>query len=190
MSRLIPCVLLLSLAPAARAGVAEVVLLQLNDVYEITRPGKKDLGGLTRVAGLLKQLREKNPNTVSILAGDFFSPAALGTAVVDGEPLNGKQMVAVLNATKLDYATFGNHEFDIPHKDFLARLKESKFGYFSGNCTDPAGKPFPGVEPYRVLTFKAKDGTEVRLALLGLTIETGAGKKGRYWRQADYLATG
>src|SRR5262249_8970731 len=189
MSRTFPfCILLLALAPVvARAEVVEVVLLHLNDVYEITRPGKKDQGGLTRVAALQKQLKEKNPNTVSILAGDFLSPAALGTAVVDGERLEGKQMVAVLNAMKLDCATFGNHEFDIPHQAFLARLKGSKFAYFSGNCTDAAGKPFPGVEPYRLLTFKGRDGAAVRVALLGVTIETGKGKEGRYWRQADSL---
>src|SRR5437763_13665299 len=92
----------------ARAEQVEIVLLQLNDVYEITRPAKKDLGGLTRVAALRKQLKAKNPNTFAILAGDFFSPSALGTAVVDGRRLDGRHMVAVLNAMGLDYATFGN----------------------------------------------------------------------------------
>jgi 5'-nucleotidase len=181
--------LLAALLPApVRAGSVEVVLLQLNDVYEITRPGKKDLGGLTRVGALRKQLRAKNPNTFAILAGDFFSPSALGTAVVDGRRLDGRHMVAVLNALGLDYATFGNHEFDIPRRAFLERLKESRFTWFSGNITDSAGKPFPGVAPYKLLTVKGADGSVLRLGLLGLTVETGKGKKGNYWRYHDYLS--
>jgi 5'-nucleotidase len=143
----------LALAPRARAESVEITLLHLNDVYEITRPSKKDLGGLARVAALRKELLEKNPNTIAVLAGDFFSPSALGTAVIDGERLDGRHMVDVLNAAGLDYATFGNHEFDVPEKAFYSRLKQAKFGWFNGNTTDAAGKPFPGVAPYKVLTF-------------------------------------
>jgi 5'-nucleotidase len=176
--------------PQARAETVEITLLHLNDVYEITRPGKKDLGGLARVASLRKQLKAKNPNTLAILAGDFFSPSALGTAVVDGERLDGRQMVDVLNTMGLDYATFGNHEFDIHLKPFLARLKESRFGWFSSNTTDSTGTPFPGVKPHQLLTFKGKDGAAVRLALFGVTVETGKGqKKGKYWNNADYLSS-
>jgi 5'-nucleotidase len=185
--RVVPLVLLL-LAGPAHAEPVTITLLHLNDVYEITRPGKRDLGGLTRVATLQKQLRARSANMVSILAGDFFAPSALGTAKVDGERLDGKHMVAVLNAMKLDFATFGNHEFDVPEKAFLARLGEARFGWFSGNITDAKGQPFPGVAPYRVLTFKGP-GWAVHLALLGLTIETGRGNKNNYWRYSDYLET-
>ena len=34
-------------------------------------------------------------------------------------------MVAVLNAMGVDYATFGNHEFDLREGPFLARLGEA-----------------------------------------------------------------
>jgi 5'-nucleotidase len=178
----------ITLAAPLRGEPVAITLLHLNDVYEITRPGKRDLGGLTRVATLQKQLRARNPNTISILAGDFFAPSALGTAQVDGKRLDGRHMVAVLNTMKLDFATFGNHEFDIKEQPFLDRLQEAKFKWFSGNITDWEGKPFPGVERYRVLTFKGKSGL-VRLALLGLTIETGKGNPGNYWRYQDFLDT-
>jgi 5'-nucleotidase/UDP-sugar diphosphatase len=75
------------------AGI-DFTLLQLNDVYEITPVANGTSGGLARVATLRQQLLAENPNTITILAGDFLSPSALGTARVDGEPLAGKQMVA------------------------------------------------------------------------------------------------
>jgi 5'-nucleotidase len=175
----------------ARAEPIEIVLLHLNDVYEITRPGKRDRGGLTRVATLRKQLLEKNPNTISILAGDFFSPSTLGTVKIDGKRLDGKHMVDILNTLKLDYATFGNHEFDIPEDAFLARLEESRFGWFSGNVTDREGKPFPKVEPYKIIPFKIAGGKEVKLGLIGLTVDTKAKTpKEQYWQCLDYFESG
>ena len=97
-------------------------------------------------------------------------------------------MVAVLNVLKLDFATFGNHEFDIKEQPFRDRLAESKFGWFSGNISDKKGQPFPGVDRFKVVTFKGKDG-EVRLALIGLTIETNKGNPGNYWLYRDIFAT-
>jgi len=51
----------------------------------------------------------------------------------------------VLNALGLDFATFGNHEFDLPKDQFRARLRESAFTWFSSNVTDGLGNPYPGV---------------------------------------------
>lgn len=65
------------------ADVVKITLLHLNDVYEITPVSKAPpQGGLARVATLRKRLLKENPNTITILAGDLFSPSALGTAVV------------------------------------------------------------------------------------------------------------
>jgi 5'-nucleotidase len=186
--RLLPLLLVLLGAAPLRAEPVTLTILHLNDVYEITRPGKRELGGLTRVATLQRQLKARNPNTISILAGDFFAPSALGTGRVDGQRLDGRHMVAVLNAMKLDFATFGNHEFDIPKGPFLDRLKEAKFQWFSGNISDAEGKPFPMVDRFKILTFKGPGG-EVRVALLGLTVETGKGNPANYWRYRDYLTT-
>jgi 5'-nucleotidase/UDP-sugar diphosphatase len=83
--------------------------------------------GLARVATLRQELLAENPNTFTVLAGDFLSPSALGTARVDGERLAGKQMVSVLNQMGLDYVTFGNHEFDISEAALRDRIAESTF---------------------------------------------------------------
>jgi len=61
------------------------------------------------------------------LGGDLFSPSAIGTALYEGDRLAGRQMVDVLNHFELDYATFGNHEFDIKESQFHQRMQEAKF---------------------------------------------------------------
>ena len=91
----------------------EFTILQINDVYEIAPLEGGSVGGLARVAGLLRQLEVENPNTIAVLAGDFLSPSFMGTLKKDGERIAGLQMVETLNAMGLDYATFGNHEFDL-----------------------------------------------------------------------------
>jgi 5'-nucleotidase len=155
--------------PAPPSRIAELVLIQLNDVYEITPVEGGKRGGLARVATLQKELLAENPNTYSVMAGDFLSPSALGTAKVDGERLAGKQMVAVLNQMGLDFVTYGNHEFDLDREQFLSRVEESSFAYISGNVFDENGNPFPRAEPYRIIPVPSPAGDTLRVALLGVT---------------------
>ena len=161
-------------APQAEGSPRTITatLLQLNDVYEITPVQGGKSGGLARVATLLKRLKAENPNTFSILAGDFYSPSAIGTAQVEGERLAGKQMVAVLNAMGLDYVTFGNHEFDIARALFYKRLDESAFTYISGNVFDENGQPFPGVRAHEIIKVPGLPGDTLRIGLIGVTIDS------------------
>jgi 5'-nucleotidase / UDP-sugar diphosphatase len=169
-------------APTADSRV-RFTLLQLNDVYEITPVEGGKRGGLARVATVRKELLAANPNTFTVLAGDLISPSALGTAKVDGERLSGKQMIAVLNALGLDYATFGNHEFDFTAKELLARLAESRFRWISANVFDAEGRPFPGVATDAVFTVADPPGADtsrVRVALIGVTLTKNAAPWVRY----------
>jgi 5'-nucleotidase len=159
------------LAPLPGNEIA-ITLIHLNDVYEITPVEQGRRGGLARVATVRRSLAATNPNTYAILAGDLLSPSALGTAVVDGERLAGRQMVAVLNAMGLDYATFGNHEFDLGEDDLLHRLTESEFTWFSSNVRDSRGSVLFGVAPYVIIS--ASNGPQsARIGLIGVTMEGG-----------------
>ncbi len=96
------------------ADEVKCTILQFNDVYEILSPRGNDGGSLARVAAIRDKLRQENPNTITMLAGDFFSPSPMMDAIdpTSGDKrLAGRQMVAVLNEFRLDLATFGNHEF-------------------------------------------------------------------------------
>ena len=172
----------LGLAPGASATrQVALTILQLNDVYEITPVSGGKEGGLARVATLRNELLAENPNTLTVLDGDLFSPSALGTAKVGGERLQGKQIVATMNRVGLDYATFGNHEFDIQESAFLDRLKESRFAWISSNVFDKRRMRFPGVMENRVVELRSPGGTTVRIGLFGLTLDS---------NQAGYVTYG
>ena len=115
--------------------------VQINDIYEISplRGGK--VGGLARLATFIDSCKKRYP-TYSFIAGDFLSPSVMGTAVVDGEKLSGKQMVDGLNALGIDYVTFGNHEFDVGEKALRKRINESQFTWISTNVFQQDGTPF------------------------------------------------
>lgn len=150
--------------------IVKLTLLQINDVYEITPVSSGKEGGMARLATLRQQLARQNPNTFMILAGDLVSPSALGTAVVDGERLAGKQIISVLNAVGLNYCTFGNHEFDLREQPFLQRLAESKFKWFASNAFDRQQKPFPNVAENIVFTVTNAANQQARVGLFGVML--------------------
>lgn len=116
-----------------KSDIITIKIVQINDVYEIAPLNGGEYGGLARVAYIRDSIMEKFPNTYLFLAGDFLNPSLLGTIKIDGERLNGKQMVDVLNAMEVDLVTFGNHEFDLNENDLQKRLNESNFKWTSSN---------------------------------------------------------
>ncbi len=153
----------------AHAERIPLTLVQINDVYEISPVQGGTAGGMARLATFVKRLRAENPRTWLVIAGDVISPSALGTAVVDGKPLHGAQMIAALNAAGLDFATLGNHEFDFKREDLEARVAESKAKWFAGNVAGTDGKPFPGVAESVTFLATGAGGGTVRLGLFGVT---------------------
>ncbi|MBC7686663.1 MAG: bifunctional metallophosphatase/5'-nucleotidase, partial [Aquabacterium sp.] len=98
-----------------------ICILQLNDVYEIGPLNQGKVGGMARVATLVKQ-QEARYQTFVVLAGDFVGPSVIGTTKINGQRVNGKHMVDIMNKTGVDLVTFGNHEFDIPDNDLQQRI--------------------------------------------------------------------
>ncbi|WP_020407510.1 bifunctional metallophosphatase/5'-nucleotidase [Hahella ganghwensis] len=150
------------------AKVVNITLVQANDVYEMTPVNGGLYGGLARLQSLINQLKRENPNTFTVLAGDLFSPSAIGTAKVDGERLNGKQMVAVLNAMDWDFMTLGNHEFDNGLEPMLDRLDEAQFKIITSNVLDASnGKLFPNTQETLVLKVEG-----IKVGLAGITLRS------------------
>lgn len=100
-----------------------------------------------------------NPNTITVLAGDFISPSVIGTLKNEGKRIRGKQMVEALNSLGLDWVVFGNHEFDYDDlADLQARLDESKFTWLSGNVRLKPPVVTPGTTTFTQQFFKNKPG--------------------------------
>jgi 2',3'-cyclic-nucleotide 2'-phosphodiesterase (5'-nucleotidase family) len=158
-------------------GKIDVTFLQINDVYEIAPLGGGKEGGIARVATLKKEYLQKNPNTFLVIAGDFVSPSVYNSLQYGGKAVRGRQMVEALNSAGLDYAMFGNHEFDIRETELQERMNESSFGWISSNAFH---KTKNGVEPFvkegkgplpktYILRVKDADGTAAKVGLFALT---------------------
>jgi 5'-nucleotidase / UDP-sugar diphosphatase len=144
---------------ALDADLLHVTLLQINDHYVLEPVDGGRRGGMARLATLVRDLKHENPNTIFALAGDTLSPS------VESALMRGAQMVAALNAIGLDFATFGNHEFDFGPEVLLERMKESKFRWLSANVVDRrSGGAFGGASPDLLLTLGG-----ARVGLFGLT---------------------
>ena len=137
-----------------------VRFLLVNDVYvaDTMADGK---GGLARVATVRRRLADQGP-VVFVLAGDVLSPSLLS------KYYSGKQMVEGFNAAKLDYATFGNHEFELPLDTLEARIAESSFKWISSNCTKADGAPLAKVLPWDTLRISTH-----KVGIFGLTLQGG-----------------
>ncbi|CAF3385189.1 unnamed protein product [Rotaria socialis] len=145
--------------------------LQMNDVYELKPLGGGTKGGMARVATIRKLLLQENPNTITVVSGDVVSPSALGNSVVNGSMLSGRQMIGTLNVLGLNYATLGNHEFDLKEISLRRRLDESKFEWIGSNVYElNTTKPFHNIAPYKILTI-----ANVKILLIGLTIDDNLG---------------
>src|SRR6185369_8614217 len=94
------------------------------------------------------------------MAGDTISPS------VESITYKGAQMIEAWNAIGLDYATFGNHEFDFGPDVLQERMKESKFPWIAANVIDTrTNQPFGDAKRYVVREFGG-----VKIGLFGLVL--------------------
>ena len=153
---------------SSQAGAAPEVLITIlhtNDTHsqidpvpanDRSYPGK---GGVARRATLVKGVRQENPNTLLIDAGDAFQ----------GSPyfnfFKGEVEYKAMSAIGYDVGTLGNHEFDNGVQGLVSALKYANFDLVSTNY-DFHGTPLEGkIKPYVVRELAG-----VRIGLFGLGI--------------------
>jgi 2',3'-cyclic-nucleotide 2'-phosphodiesterase (5'-nucleotidase family) len=152
-------------APAGDAALVRLTFLQINDHYTLGPVDGGRRGGMARLATLVREVRRESPNTVFVLGGDTLSPS------VESTFLHGAQMIAALNAIGLDYATFGNHEFDFGPAVLVERMHESKFRWLSANVVDRgSSRPFGGASTDEVVTLDAGKAAAARLRARGAAV--------------------
>lgn len=179
------CFIVIILSGIAQgSGQLSFTIIQLNDVYEIAPLEGGAQGGMARVATVRKQLLQQDPNTITVLAGDFVSPSLIGTLQyfdsTDKKEMrvSGRQMVDVMNQVGVDYVTFGNHEFDISLDLLSKRINESGFTWVSSNVSLAGNAPFvkmkngiaDTIRPYAIRTIHFPGGQSVRLGIIGVTL--------------------
>lgn len=135
-----------------------------------------DAGGVEYLATWIKQLRERNSNTITVGAGDQIGASPLISGLFHDEPT-----IEAMNALGLDISGVGNHEFDEGVQELL-RMQNGGCHPVDG-CQD--GDPFGGalfrylaanvfyagtdetiLPPYKVVKID-----NAKIAFLGLTLE-------------------
>lgn len=142
------------IAAEQKSGLA-FTILHTNDLHSHEEPFRdngRNVGGLARIAHLLKTLRANSQMpVVTVDAGDIFQ----GTPFF--ETYKGETEVECLNKMGYDIFTVGNHEFDEGSDNLAAQLSKAKFDIISANL-DVSSQPTLTrlVKPSVVKTIKGE----------------------------------
>jgi len=148
------------------AATKKITILHTNDVHSHIDPfGPEDgrnpnKGGVARRASLIEAIRNENPNTLLLDAGDIFQ----GTPYFNY--YGGELEFKLMSMLKYDLATIGNHDFDNGIEGLYAQLPHAKFKFVSANYDFSNTIMDTHVKPYH--TF-IKDG--IKIGVFGLGIE-------------------
>ncbi|WP_459210464.1 bifunctional metallophosphatase/5'-nucleotidase [Aquimarina rhabdastrellae] len=172
----------LSLQSCNRVETKRITILHTNDVHSqidplpVSNKRYPGLGGFARRASVIHQVRQQNPNTLLLDAGDIFQ----GTPYFNY--YGGELEFKLMSKLEYDIATLGNHDFDNGIEGFLAQLPHATFDFVSANY-DFKNTALDGlVKPYKVIV---KDGIKIGVFGLGVALE-GLVKKDLY-KETKYL---
>ncbi|MFN3725549.1 MAG: bifunctional metallophosphatase/5'-nucleotidase [Allosphingosinicella sp.] len=187
--------------PAERAAVGPAVgpvridLIAFNDFHGNLQPPRQAIaargaagdvqvpaGGAAYLATAIRTLREANPNSLVVSAGDLISASPLVSALFLDEPT-----IYAMNMIGLDYNAVGNHEFDRGRAELLRianggcernthrepcaldpDFPGARFGYLAANVITETGRPL--LPAYAIRSF-GSGASEVKVALIGMTLE-------------------
>lgn len=142
-----------------------ITILHTNDTHSQIDPlpandrTYPDKGGVARRATLVKRIRQENPNTLLIDAGDVFQ----GTPYFNF--YKGEVEYKAMSLIGYDVVTLGNHDFDNGVDALAAAMKFANFEFVSANY-DVHGTPLENrVKPYVVRVVGG-----VRVGLFGLGV--------------------
>lgn len=144
---LLTFVLMLVVSITAFAAPVQVTILHTNDVHGHISPFtvsgvKGELGGFARLATLVNQVRNEQPNTMLLDAGDILH----GTNVVTST--RGLNMVALMNGLGYDAMVPGNHDFNYGYQQLLSLGQLAKFAVVSANVVKDGDSVFA---PYTII---------------------------------------
>jgi len=159
-----------------------ITILHTNDVHSHIDPfpsndsRNPNQGGVARRATLINLIRQENPNTLLLDAGDIFQ----GTPYFNF--YGGELELKLMSMMGYDAATIGNHDFDNAIDGLYAQLPHAKFQFLSANYDFKKTVLDGHVKPYSVFI---KDG--VRIGVFGLGIELSGLVDPRMYKETKYL---
>ena len=151
-----------------------ITILHTNDVHSHIEPfpandkRNANRGGIAKRATIVENIRQENPNTLLLDAGDMFQ----GTPYFNF--YGGEIEFKLMSMLKYDAATIGNHDFDNSIDGLFKQLPHAKFELLSANY-DFKNTVLDGhVKPYKIFI---KDGIKVGVFGLGIELDGLVDKK-------------
>ncbi|WP_179007750.1 metallophosphatase [Winogradskyella forsetii] len=158
----------LSLQSFSPSKPKKITILHTNDVHSHIDPFGPDdsrnanKGGVARRATLVESIREENPNTLLLDAGDIFQ----GTPYFNF--YGGELEFKLMSMLKYDLATIGNHDFDNGIDGLYAQMPHADFEFVSANYDFSNTVMDTHVKPYKIII---KDGIKIGIFGLGVKLE-------------------
>ena len=136
----------LSDQPLEQSERSTATILYFNDGHEISPVVNQygDRGGVGRLMTVIESVRAEKVDPIVAFGGD------LGGGTLFGGVFKGFPMVEAFNAMKIDYANFGQHDFDAGIENAKKLVEQSEFQWLSSNLIDPNEDPFAGVPTYAI----------------------------------------
>ena len=143
-----------------------ITILHTNDTHSQIEPFDPshhkfaNKGGVARRASLIQKVRNENPNTLLLDAGDIFQ----GTPYFNY--FGGEIEFKLMSLLKYDAATIGNHDFDNSIEGFHHQLPNASFDFVCANYDFKNTILNTLVKPYKIF-FKGG----IKIGVFGLGIE-------------------
>ncbi len=160
------------------AAPVHITLLHTTDMHGYVHEHKDKngtmVGGLDRIATIVKRERSINPNTLLLDCGDTLQGNSMAFL------FKGKHIIECMNALSYDAMVIGNHDFNFGQDTLALRKWESAFPWLSANvlASSPGrAEPFNPALPYII---KVVDG--VKVGIVGLTVTDIP-----LWEQPQYI---
>lgn len=149
----------------AKDGETLITTLNTNDLHSQIDPlpandRNAGRGGMARMATLVKRVRQENPNTLVLFAGDAFQ----GTPYFN--LYGGEVEFKTMSAVGFDVIVLGNHDFDNGIEGLAKVIPHAKFDIVVTNYDVRGTIIEKYVKPYVVRTFG-----DVRVGVFGLGIK-------------------
>lgn len=135
-----------------RKGVEQLTILYTNDQHSRIEPFPDNdpkypgMGGFSKRAALIENIRKENQHILLLDAGDIFQ----GTPYFNF--FKGELEYKLMNLMQYDAVTFGNHDFDLGVENLLQQMPKASFDFINCNYDffDTDLKKHPKIKPYKI----------------------------------------
>ncbi|HEY6055377.1 MAG TPA: metallophosphoesterase, partial [Gaiellaceae bacterium] len=165
-----------NLQPSSPGSITYCCEFDANPAVNKNVPVTRPAGGAAFFAAKVKELRDRNSNTLTVAAGDLIGASPLISGLFHDEPT-----IEVMNSIGLQVSGVGNHEFDeglpelyrMQYGGCTADPNTCVFGPFGGSLFKylAANVFFEGTDTTVFPPYQVEKVDNAKIAFIGLTLE-------------------